>query len=122
MDLHLNEEQEMIRKMAREFAQKEVAPIAAEIDEQARVPLENVRKMGEIGFLGLTVPEAYGGAGADTVAYVVAVEEISRVCASTAAIMSVHNSLVCQGLDLYGSEAQKQTYLPRLAAGQMLGA
>ena len=122
MDLHLSEEHEMIRRMAREFAQKEVAPIAAEIDEQGRVPMDNVRKMGELGFLGLMVPEAYGGAGADTVAYAIAIEEIARVCASTAAIVSVQNSLVCQGFESFGDEEQKRTYLPRLARGEALGA
>lgn len=122
MDLHLSEEHEMMRKTAREFAQKEVAPIAAEIDEQARVPVENIRKMGELGFPGLTVSEAYGGAGADTVAYAIAVEEIARVCASTAAVMSVQNSLVCQGLELYGDDVQKARFLPRLACGEALGA
>jgi len=122
MDLRLNEEHEMIRKMAREFAQKEVAPIAAEIDEKARFPMENVRKMGELGFMGLTVSEEYGGAGADTLAYVIAIEEIARVCASTAVIMSVQNSLVCQGFEHFGDEAQKRTYLTRLASGQALGA
>jgi len=122
MDLKLNEEHEMIRRMAHEFAQKEVAPIAAEIDEKARFPLENVRKMGELGFLGLTVSEEYGGAGADTVAYVVAIEEIAKVCASTAVIMSVQNSLVCQGFEHFGDEAQKRTFLTRLASGQALGA
>ena len=122
MDMRLSEEHEMIRKMAREFAQKEVAPIAAEIDEQARVPLESIRKMGELGFLGLTVAEGYGGAGADTVAYVIAIEEIARVCASTAAIMSVQNSLVCQGLESYGDDGQRAAYLPRLVRGEALGA
>jgi len=122
MDLQLNEEHEMIRKVAREFAQKEVAPIAAEIDEQARFPVENVRKMGELGFLGLTVSEEYGGAGADTVAYVIAIEEIAKVCASTAVIMSVQNSLVCQGFEHFGDEAQKRTFLTRLASGRALGA
>ncbi|MCL6430071.1 MAG: acyl-CoA dehydrogenase [Anaerolineae bacterium] len=122
MDLHLSEEHEMIRKMARDFAQKEVAPAAADVDEQGRLPIENIRKMGEIGFLGLTVSEEYGGAGADTVGYVIAIEEIAKVCASTAAIMSVQNSLVCQGLELYGDDVQRRTYLPRLASGEMLGA
>jgi butyryl-CoA dehydrogenase len=122
MDLQLSEEHEMIRRMAREFAQKEVAPLAAEIDEQARVPLASITKMGELGFLGLIVAEEYGGAGADTIAYVVALEELARVCASTATVMSVQNSLVCQGLELFGSEEQKQAHLPRLARGETLGA
>ncbi len=122
MDLHLSEEHEMMRKVARDFARKEVAPIAAEIDEQARFPLENVRKMGELGFMGLTVAEEYGGAGADTVAYVIAIEEIAKVCASTAVIMSVQNSLVCQGFEHFGDEAQKKGFLTRLASGQALGA
>ncbi len=122
MDLHLGEEHEMLRKAVRDLVQKEMAPIAAEIDEQGRFPAESVRKMGELGLMGLAVSEEYGGAGADTVAYVIAVEEIAKVCASTATIMSVHNSLVCQGLELYGEEAQKKAYLPRLASGSALGA
>jgi butyryl-CoA dehydrogenase len=122
MDMQFSEEHEMIRKMAREFAQKELAPIAAEVDEQGRVPAENIRKMGELGFLGLTVAEAYGGAAADTVAYVIAIEEIAKACASTAAIMSVQNSLVCQGLESYGDERQREAYLPGLASGDLLGA
>jgi butyryl-CoA dehydrogenase len=122
MDMHLSPEHEMIRKMAREFAQKELAPIAAEVDEQARVPVENIGKMGALGFLGLMVPEEHGGAGMDAVAYVIAVEEIAKACASTATIMSVQNSLVCPGFESFGDEGQRSAYLPGLASGRLLGA
>ncbi|UCC78010.1 MAG: acyl-CoA dehydrogenase family protein, partial [Anaerolineales bacterium] len=94
MDLQFTEEQEMVRKMVRDFAQKEVAPIAAEIDEKAVVPFENIKKMAQLGLLGLTVSEEFGGGGADTVSYVIAVEELSKACASTATVMAVQNSLV----------------------------
>lgn len=122
MDMQLSPEHEMIRKMAREFAQQELAPIAAEIDEQARMPAETIRKLGEVGFLGLMVPEEQGGAGLDALAYVIAVEEIAKACASTATVMSVQNSLVCAGFESYGDDAQKAAYLPRLARGELLGA
>ncbi len=122
MDLKLSEEQEMIRDMARRFAELEVAPIAAEMDEKGEVPLDNLKKMGELGFLGLTVPEEYGGPGADTVSYVLVLEEISKACASTAVPMAVNCSLVCDPILQFGSEEQKQRFLPALAQGRMLGA
>ena len=122
MDLTLTEEHLMIRRMAREFAQKELAPIAAEIDRKAEVPLENIRKMGELGFLGLSVSEEYGGAGMDTVSYCIAVEEISKVCASTAVVVAVQNSLVCHGIEKFGTEEQKQKFLVPLAQGKLIGA
>ena len=122
MDLRLTEEQEMIRKMARNFAQKEVAPLAAELDEKGIVPLENIRKMGELGFLGLTAPEEYGGCGADTVSYVLALEEISKACASTAVVMAVQNSLINYTLEKFGTEEQKRRYLVPLAKGEKIGA
>jgi len=122
MDLRLTEEQKMIQKMARDFAEKHVAPIAAEMDEKGQVPFENIRRMAELGFLGLTTPEEYGGVGADTVSYVIALEEISKACAATAVVMAVQNSLVNYGLQKFGTEDQKQRYLTRLAAGELIGA
>jgi butyryl-CoA dehydrogenase len=121
MDFELTEEQRMILKMAREFAEKEVAPIAAEIDEKEEVPFENIKKMGELGFLGLTVSEEYGGTGADTISYVIAIEEISKACASTGAIMAVQNSLICYGLERYGNEEQKRKFLIPAARGEKIG-
>lgn len=122
MDLRLTEEHLMIRKMAREFAEKELAPIAAEIDQRAEVPFENIKKMGELGFQGLNVSEKYGGAGMDTVSYCIAVEEISKACASTAVVVAVQNSLVCYGIEKFGTEDQKQRFLVPLAQGKFVGA
>jgi alkylation response protein AidB-like acyl-CoA dehydrogenase len=122
MDFELSEEQRMIRDMAREFAEGEIAPIAAEIDETGEFPRETVMKMGELGLLGLTASDAYGGVGADTVSYVLAMEEISRACASHGVIMSVQNSLVNYGIEKFGTEAQKRQYLVPLASGKAIGA
>jgi len=108
--------------MARDFAQKEIAPIAARLDEEALFPHETVSKMGELGFMGVAVPEEYGGVGMDTLAYVLALIEISKACASHGAIMSVNNSLVCYGLLRYGTEEQKEAFLVPLASGEKLGA
>jgi len=121
MDFRLNEEQEMIRKMASDFATKEVAPIAAEMDEKGEMPFANIKKMGELGFLGLVVSEEYEGCGLDNVSYVLAIEEISKACASTGCIMAVQNSLVCGGIEKFGTEEQKREYLPKLAKGDMIG-
>jgi len=112
----------MIQKMAREFAQKEVAPIAAELDRRGAVPFDNLRKMGELGFMGLMVSEDYGGGGLDTVSYVLALEEIAKACASTAVVMSIQNSLVNYSIEKFGSVEQKRRHLPHLAAGRMIGA
>jgi alkylation response protein AidB-like acyl-CoA dehydrogenase len=122
MDLRLTEEHKMLRDMAKDFAQKEIAPIAAEIDEQGRFPSETVRMMGELGFMGIEIPEEYGGTGMDSLSYVLALVEISRACASHGAIMSVNNSLVCHGIHLFGTEEQKRTFLIPLASGDKLGA
>ena len=122
MDLNLTEEHKMIRKMVRQFAEKEVAPIAAEMDEKGEVPFENIKKMGELGLMGLTVSEEYGGAGMDTVSYCIATEEISKACASTAIVMGVQNSLVCHGIEKFGTEDQKQRFLVPLAEGRFIGA
>jgi butyryl-CoA dehydrogenase len=115
------EDQAAVMRTAREFATSEVLPKAAAIDREHRHPTELVQRMGELGLLGMAVPEQYGGAGLDTVAYVLAMEEISRACASTGVIMSVNNSLVCDPILRFGTEAQKQQWLVPLASGKMLG-
>jgi alkylation response protein AidB-like acyl-CoA dehydrogenase len=108
--------------MAQDFAQKEIAPIAAEIDEEGRFPSETVAKMGELGFMGIEIPEEYHGTGMDTLSYVLAIIEISKACASHGAIMSVNNSLVCHGIYTFGTERQKEELLKPLARGEKLGA
>ncbi len=115
-------EHEMIRQAARDFAQKEIAPIAAEFDETGEFPYQTIKKMGEMGFMGIEVPEEYGGAGMDTLAYVLALEEISKVDASHGTIMSVNNSLFCYGITRFGTEVQKQKYLTAVASGASVGA
>ncbi len=122
MQFQFTEQQRMIRDMARDFANRVIAPVAAELDATERFPTEIVKQMGELGLLGMNVDEKYGGAALDTVCYVAAMEEISRACASCGVIMSVNNSLVCWPLETYGNEDQKQRFLRPLAAGQKLGA
>jgi alkylation response protein AidB-like acyl-CoA dehydrogenase len=117
----LNEEQQMIQALARDFAEKEVKPIAAQLDAEARFPHETVKRMGELGLMGIAVPETYGGSGADTVAYVLALEEIAKVCASHAVIMSVNNSLYCDPVLKYGTEEQRARFLAPFASGQQIG-
>jgi alkylation response protein AidB-like acyl-CoA dehydrogenase len=112
----------MIRQAARDFAQNEIVPIAAEFDETGEFPLKTVQKMGEMGFMGIEVPEEYGGAGMDALAYVLALEEICKADAAHGTIMSVNNSLFCHGLLKYGSEAQKQKYMRAVASGEAIGA
>jgi butyryl-CoA dehydrogenase len=121
MRLELTDEQQMIQAMAREFAESEIKPIAEEIDRDGRFPHETVKRMGELGLLGIMVPEAWGGSGADTVSYVVALVEIARQCASHAVIMSVNNSLYCDPVLKYGSDAQRERFLRPFAAGHHLG-
>ncbi len=121
MDFGLTQQQQLFQDMVREFAKKEVAPRAAEVDEEACFPAETVRMMGKLGLMGVTIPEAYGGAGADTVCYAIAVEEISRACASTGVIMSINNSLVCDSIHTFGAEEQKRRLLIPLARGEKLG-
>jgi butyryl-CoA dehydrogenase len=121
MRIELTDEQAMIRDMAREFAQEHVAPIASEIDRDARFPHETVKRMGELGLLGIMVPETWGGSGADTVSYVVALEEIARACASHAVIMSVNNSLYCDPVCKYGTDEQRARFLKPVAGGHALG-
>jgi alkylation response protein AidB-like acyl-CoA dehydrogenase len=118
----MTDEHEMIRKAARDFAQKEIVPIAAEFDETGEFPFETIMKMGAMGFMGIEVPEEYGGAGMDTTAYVLALEEISKADASHGAIMSVNNSLFCHGLIKFGTDWQKERYLTAVASGEAIGA
>ena len=122
MDLTLSEEHKLIQDMARDFAQKEIAPIAAEIDETASFPSATIKKMGELGFMGISIPEEWGGTGLDTLSYVLSMIEISKACASHGVIMSVNNSLVCHGIYSFGTERQKQAFLIPLASGEKLGA
>ena len=121
MKLELSAEQQMIQAMAREFAETAIRPIAAEIDREGRFPHETVKRMGELGLLGITIPEAWGGSGADTVAYVVALEEIAKACGSHAAIMSVNNSLYCDPVYTFGTDAQRERFLKPAASGHALG-
>ncbi len=122
LSFDLSEDQLAVREMVRDFAETEIRPIAERIDESHEFPTENVKKMAELGLLGMFVPEAYGGAGMDYLSYVIAIEELSRACASHGVIASVNNSLVCYPLMTYGNEAQKQKYLVPLAKGELLGA
>jgi len=119
---NFSEEHDMIRQAARDFAQNEIAPIAVEFDESGEFPIETIRKMGRMGFMGIEVPEVYGGAEMDTIAYVLALEEISKADASHGTIMSVNNSLFCYALLKFGTEEQKQKYLAPVASGDKIGA
>jgi butyryl-CoA dehydrogenase len=121
MDLSLTDEQEALLRMVKEFADREVRPVAAALDKEARFPAELVKRMAELGLMGIEVDVDYGGSGLDTLAYVLAMEEISSACASTGVIMSVNNSLVCDPLSKFGSEEQKQQWLVPLASGDKLG-
>jgi len=121
MRFELTEEQQMIQQMTHDFAEKELRPIAAELDETGRFPAEVVKKLGELGLMGMAVPPEHGGSGMDHVSYAVAIEEISRGCASTGVIMSVNNSLVCDPIERFGSEEQKREFLTPLASGKLLG-
>ncbi|MGD2126070.1 MAG: acyl-CoA dehydrogenase [Desulfobacteraceae bacterium] len=121
MPYELTEEQKMIRAMVRDFARSEILPTAAERDRSKEFPGEILRKMGELGLLGMNVPPEYNGAGVDTISYSVALQEVAYACASTAVIMSVHNSVACGPIYLFGSDYLKETYLKPLAAGQKIG-
>jgi len=122
MNFELTEEHKMIRDAARDFAQTELLPGVIERDETQTFPAEQIKKLGELGFLGMMVDPKYGGAGMDTISYVLAMEEISKVDASTSVVMSVNNSLVCWGLETFGTEEQKEKYLKPLASGEIIGA
>ena len=122
MHFKLSEEQLMIRQAARDFAQNELKPGVIERDEHQRFPAEQIKKLGELGFMGMMVSPQYGGSGMDAISYVLAMEELSRIDASTSVVVSVNNSLVCYGLEKYGTEEQKQKYLVPLAKGEKIGA
>ncbi|ARS42317.1 acyl-CoA dehydrogenase [Sphingobacteriaceae bacterium GW460-11-11-14-LB5] len=122
MHFELSEEQLMIRQAARDFAQQELKPGVIERDEHQKFPAEQVKKLGELGFLGMMVSEKYNGSGLDAISYVLVMEELSKIDASASVVVSVNNSLVCYGLEAYGSEAQKEKYLKPLAAGEKIGA
>ncbi len=122
MNFEYTETQQLIRETARKFAEERLAPSSIERDEKEEFPYEAVKAMGELGFMGMMVPEEWGGSGLDTISYVIAMEEISRVDASAGVIMSVNNSLVCYGINQYGSAEQKKRYLHDLASGKKLGA
>jgi alkylation response protein AidB-like acyl-CoA dehydrogenase len=122
MNFELTEEQQMIRKMVRDFAENEIAPIAQETDQSGQFPRETIRKMGKLGLMGLPFSEEYGGAGADTISYAIAMEEISRVCGSTGITLAAHTSLCTFPIYHFGSEEQKHKYVPKLASGEWIGA
>ncbi len=122
MDFTFSEEQLMIQQAARDFAQQELLPDVIERDDAQRFPAEQVKKMAELGFMGMMVDPKYGGSGLDTMSYVLVMEELSKIDASASVIVSVNNSLVCWGLETFGTEAQKEKYLTRLASGEILGA
>lgn len=122
LNFQLTEEQLAVQEAARNFAQSELLPGVIERDTEARFPTEQIQKMGDLGFMGMMVDHRYGGGGMDTISYVIAMEELSKIDASASVSMSVNNSLVCWGLEKYGTEEQKQTYLTKLASGEVLGA
>jgi alkylation response protein AidB-like acyl-CoA dehydrogenase len=122
MNFELSEEHKMIQQAARDFAQAELLPGVIERDNEQRFPTEQIKQMGELGFMGMMVSEKYNGSGMDTISYALAMEEISKVDASASVVMSVNNSLVCWGLEKFGTEEQKEKYLKPLASGQIIGA
>src|SRR5215467_13490305 len=122
MQFHLTEEQLMIQRAARDFAQHECLPGVIERDEQQKFPKEQIMKLADLGFMGMMVSNDYGGAGMDTISYVLAMEEISKIDASASVCMSVNNSLVCWGLEKFGNEQQKEKYLKKLTTAEYIGA
>lgn len=122
MEFNIPKTHELFRQMIRDFAEKEVKPLAAEVDEEERFPVETVEKMAEIGIMGIPVPKEYGGAGGDNLMYAMAVEELSRVCGTTGVIVSAHTSLGTWPILHFGTEEQKRKYVPRMAKGELLGA
>src|SRR5690606_21466504 len=119
MNFKLTEEQQMIKQAARDFAQTDCLPGVIDRDDQQKFPTEQIKKMGELGFMGMMVSPEYGGSGMDTLSYVLAMEEISKIDSSCSVAMSVNNSLVCWGLEMFGTEEQKQKYLKPLASGEV---
>lgn len=122
MDFSLSEEHLMIQQAARDFAQQELLPEVIERDDAQRFPMEQIKKLGALGFMGMMVDPKYNGSGMDTLSYVIAMEELSKIDASASVVVSVNNSLVCYGLEAYGTEEQKEKYLKRLATGEIIGA
>lgn len=122
MDFNLTREQQMIKKMIRKFAETEIEPIAEMIDAEAEYPKETIAKLGKLGVMGMPFPQEYGGAGADYIAYIMAIEELSKVCGSHGVIVQTHNALCCWPIFTYGTEEQKRKYLPDLLSGEKLGA
>src|SRR3954470_6408152 len=122
MDFDLSPDHELIRRTVRDFAEQEVAPVAEHLDKTKSFPYEIVRKLGALGFMGIPFPEEYGGAGSDTLAYAIAVEELTRVDSSVAITLCAHTSLGTQPIYLFGDEEQKRDWMPQLASGQKLGA
>jgi alkylation response protein AidB-like acyl-CoA dehydrogenase len=122
MSIQLTDEQLMIQSMVRDFAREVIMPTAMERDKNKEFPTENLRQLAELGFMGMMVPPEYGGSGADTISYVLALSEVAYACASTAVVMSVHNSIVCESILRYGTDEQKKEWLSRLATGEIIGA
>ena len=122
MSIQLTDEQLMIQSMVRDFAREVIMPTAMERDKNKAFPVENLQQLAELGFMGMMVPPEYGGSGADTISYVLALSEVAYACASTAVVMSVHNSIVCESILRYGTDEQKKEWLSRLAAGEIIGA
>jgi|ADGO01.1.fsa_nt_gi Acyl-CoA dehydrogenases len=122
MDFQLSDEQQMLQSVAREFAQSEVAPVAAKFDASGEFPFETIRKAGELGFMGVEVPEEYGGAGLDAISYVLMMEEVAAADAAHSTIISVNNSLYCGAILKFGTEEQKQKYVRPIASGKSIGA
>lgn len=122
MDFSLTKQENLFLQMIREFAENEVKPLAAEVDEQERFPMETVEKMAKIGIMGIPIPKQYGGQGGSTQMYSMAVEELSRVCATTGVVVSAHTSLCAEPILMFGTEEQKNKYLPKLASGEWIGA
>lgn len=121
MDFQLTEEQQMVKDMAKRFAEAEIKPVAAHLDETHEHPGEIIKKMAELKFMGIAIPEEYGGGGMDYISYVVALIEISKACASTGVIMSVNNSLYCFPVLTFGTHEQKVKYLTPAASGEVIG-
>ncbi|HET7616463.1 MAG TPA: acyl-CoA dehydrogenase family protein, partial [Bacillales bacterium] len=122
MNLHFTEEQEMMRKMVRDFAEKELTPVLEKMDEDDEYPLEVTRKAGQLGIMGIPIPEEYGGAGMDFTSYIIAIHELSKVSASFGVILSVHTSVGTNPILYFGTEEQKNKYVPKLAGGEWVGA
>ena len=122
MDFNLSKEELLLQQMLQSFAENEVKPIAGDVDEEERFPEETVRKMAKLGMMGMYIPKEYGGQGASYLSYIMAVEELSKVCGTTGVILSAHTSLCVNPIYDFGTEAQKRKYLPRLCSGEWLGA